>query len=58
MRHTVKVSDKEYTVNTVQKSPTQWTAGGDFNGESLYVQDRSETTALKRWSAVALTKGN
>ncbi len=58
MKHTVKVSDQEYTVNTTQKSPTTWTAGGDYMGNSLYVQDRSEATAIKRWAETARTKGN
>ena len=57
MKHTVKVDDNEYVVNTTQKSPALWTAGGDYMGNSLYVQDRSEATALKRWSETARTKG-
>lgn len=58
MKHTVKISDKEYTLNTTQKSPTVWTAGGDYNGTALYVQDRNESSAIKRWSQTALAKGN
>lgn len=58
MKHTVRVQDKEYTINTTQKSPTLWTADGDYMGTAFYVQDRSEATALKRWCETARTKGN
>lgn len=58
MKHTVKISDVDYTLNTTQESPTTWTAGGDYKGNTLYVRDRSEAAAIKRWSDTARAKGN
>jgi hypothetical protein len=47
--YTVKIWDKLQTITVEQKSKSVWVAVGDYRGESIRVQDRSESTALKRW---------
>jgi hypothetical protein len=57
-QHIVKVWDKPHTVAVDQKSKSVWIAVGDYMGEQITVQDRSESTALKRWREAARYKGN
>ena len=58
VHHTVEVWGKPYTVNTRQKSKSVWIATGYYLGETITVQDRSKTTAIKRWREAARYKGN
>ncbi len=57
-QHTVKVWDKPHTVTTNQKSKSVWVCGGEYMGEYHTTEDRSESTAIKRWREWATYKGN
>lgn len=54
----VNVGDKRYPVEVYQKSKSVWVAVGDYLGESIRVQDRSEGAATKRWCEAARFKDN
>ncbi len=56
--HKVTVWNKPYTISVYQKSKTVWIAVGDYMGERLEAQGRSESTAAHRWSEAARYKGN
>jgi len=56
--HTVEVWDKPCTVSAHQESKSVWVAVGDYMGESIKVEDRSERTAVMRWCNAARYKGN
>ena len=43
--HKVTVWNKPYTISVYQKSKTVWIAVGDYMGERLEAQGRSESTA-------------
>jgi len=58
MEHRVMVWGKEYRVSTHRKSKSVWIAAGDYQGEAISVQDRSEGSALKRWREAATYRGN
>ena len=58
MKHVVKVWDKEYEISVQQKSKSVWVAVGQYMGESLRVEDRSQGSAIKRWCEGARYKGN
>jgi hypothetical protein len=55
---TVMVWGKPQTIRVEQKSKSVWIAVGDYMGESIAVEDRSEGAALKRWREAATYKGN
>jgi hypothetical protein len=55
---TTSVWGKDHKVTVYQKSKTVWVAVGDYMGQQLVVQDRSEGTALKRWREAAKHRGN
>jgi hypothetical protein len=57
-RRTVEVWGKRCELETYQKSGSVWVASGEYMGESHSTQDRSETTAVKRWREWAEYKGN
>jgi hypothetical protein len=56
--HTVEVWGKPCAVSAYQKSKSVWVAVGDYMGEQIRVQDRSERTAVKSWHDAARYKGN
>jgi hypothetical protein len=45
--------EKACRVGTYQKSKTVWIASGDFQGEPLQQQGRSEQSALAKWKDIA-----
>lgn len=45
--------EKACRVATYQKSKTVWIASGDFQGEPLQQQGRSEQSALAKWKDIA-----
>jgi hypothetical protein len=49
----VLVRGKSHDVSVYQKSKSVWIAVGDYMGARITVQDRSESTALKRWQETA-----
>jgi hypothetical protein len=51
--HTVDISGEFCVVTVRQKSKMVWVARGDYMGDSVTTQDRSEETALTRWQEVA-----
>ena len=46
-----------HVVQTHRKSKSAWIEVGEYMGERLQTQDRSEATALKRWAEAAKYKG-
>jgi hypothetical protein len=56
--HIVQVWGKPYTITIVQQSKSVWIAVGDYMGDRLEAQGRSESTAAKRWAEAARYKGN
>jgi hypothetical protein len=54
----VIVWGKPHVVSVERISKSVWVAVGDYMGESLRVQDRSEGAALIRWREAATYKGN
>jgi hypothetical protein len=57
-QRTVIVWGKPQVVSVDRKSKSVWIAVGDYMGEPIAVQDRSEGAALKRWREAATYKGN
>jgi hypothetical protein len=55
---TVEVWKKAYTITVHQKSKSVWIAVGDYMGERLEAQGRSESAAANRWREAARYKGN
>ena len=58
MRHTLEVWGKSYEVSVHQKSKTVWIASGDYEGEYLQTQGRSEAEAVGGWREAARYRGN
>jgi hypothetical protein len=58
MKHTVEVWGKTYEVSVHQKSKTVWIASGDYEGQYIQTQGRSETQALGSWREAARYRGN
>jgi hypothetical protein len=58
MKHQVTVWGKNYEVTVNQKSKTVWEAVGSYEGRTIRVNDRSESTAVKRWVEAARYQGN
>ena len=58
MEHSVMVWGKPLLVSVYQKSKSVWVATGEYHGERLSTQDRSQSTALTRWREAAQYKGN
>lgn len=57
MERRVLVWNTQCTVSVEQMSKSVWVAVGDYMGETIRTQDRSEATALKRWREAAQYKG-
>jgi hypothetical protein len=57
-QRTVVVWGEPQVVSVHRKSKSVWVAVGDYMGDSITVQDRSEGAALKRWREAATYKGN
>ena len=55
---TVLVSGKVHSVSVYRLAENVWVAVGDYQGEALRVQGRSEKTALNRWRDTADGRGN
>jgi hypothetical protein len=58
MEHTVMVWGHRQTVRVSKKSKTVWVAVGDYHGETIRVEDRSEKSALGLWRKTAEYRGN
>jgi hypothetical protein len=58
MKHTVQVWNHSYEVSVYQKSKTVWIAIGDYEGQQIEGEGRSETQALGSWRESATYKGN
>jgi len=58
LQRTVDVWGKPHNVTIYRKSKSVCVAVGDYMGETISVQDRSEGAALKRWREAATYKGN
>jgi hypothetical protein len=54
----VEVWGKSHSISVYQKSKSVWIAVGDYMGERLEAQGRSESTAANRWREAARYKGN
>lgn len=52
------VGGEHYFITVDQKSKSVWVAVGDYMGETLRVQGRSEGVAVKRWREAAEYRGN
>ena len=55
--HNVKVWGKSHTVTTYQKTKSVWIVVGEYMGETIQTQDRTEGAAVKRWKERAHSKG-
>ena len=55
---TVEVWGRSHTITVYQTSASVWIAVGDYIGEVLEAQGRSESTAAKRWREAARYRGN
>jgi hypothetical protein len=58
MKHRVMVWGHPQDVEIYQKSKGVWVAAGTYHGEMISTQDRSESSALKRWREAATYRGN
>ncbi|MBB2964733.1 hypothetical protein [Methylobacterium sp. R2-1] len=58
MQHRVIVWQKPYMISTAQRSKSVWIASGDYEGQSIQTQDRTEGAAIKRWCEAARYRGN
>lgn len=56
--HTVDISGAICTVTVRQKSQRVWVAVGDYMGDLVRVQDRSEESAVTQWQEMATSRGN
>jgi hypothetical protein len=45
----VCMRDGPHVVTVLQKSKNVWVAEGSYRGKTIRVQNRSESSALKRW---------
>ncbi len=54
----VDVWGKSYDITVYQKSKSVWIATGDYMGRLIVVQDRTVSTAIKRWREAANYQGN
>ena len=54
---TVPVWSKLQTITVYQKSKSVWVAVGEYMGEYHQSQDRTASTAAKRWQEWATYKG-
>ena len=57
-QHTVIVWGEPHVISVDRKSKSVWFAVGDYKGESIRVEDRSEGAAIKRWREAATYRGN
>lgn len=55
---TVEVWGKWYKVIVQQRSKTVWVVVGEYEGKLIETNDRSETTALRRWLEAARYRDN
>lgn len=55
---TVMVWGKPHTITVYRKSKSIWIAVGNYMGDHLEAQGRSEPTAAKRWREAARYKSN
>jgi hypothetical protein len=55
---TVEVWGEPQMISVYQKSKSVWIAIGNYMGDHLEAQGRSEPTAVKRWREAARYKGN
>ena len=55
---TVLIGDKPHAVSVYRLSKNVWVAVGDCMDESIRVQGRTESTAVKRWCETVRDKGN
>lgn len=58
MERKVQVWGRTYEVSVYRKSKSVCVATGDYEGQSITVQDRSEGSAIKRWREAATYRGN
>lgn len=56
--HPVKVWDKPYVVSADQTSNGAWIAVGDYMGEQITVEARSEFAAVALWRKTVRHRGN
>jgi hypothetical protein len=54
----VFVWDEPHDIAVYRKSKSVWVATGDYMGKLIVVQDKSASTAAKRWREAAEYKGN
>ncbi len=57
MERTVTIWGKPHPVQISQSSRTAFTAGGRYEGQSLYASGHSAAAALAAWAAKAKSKG-
>lgn len=57
MKRTVKVWDKPQEVEVYQVSKSVWSVVGTYMGKRIETKDRTESSALKRWSEAARYAG-
>ena len=58
MQHTIKVHNVPCEVTTHRKSKSVWAAVGEYHGERVEGEGKSESIALKRWHEAASYRGN
>jgi len=56
MERTVTVWGQPHTVRITQAGRTAWTAGGQYQGETLYARGPSASAALAAWAAAAKSR--
>ena len=54
--HIIKIWEKPHAVSVHRESKSVWVAIGDYMGESIRVQGRSESAALRHWCEAARNK--
>lgn len=55
--HTVDISGEICTVTVRQKSQRVWVAVGDYMGDLVRAQDRTEEAAVTQWQKMANSRG-
>ena len=55
---TVLIRGEPCTVGTYRLAENVWVAVGDYDGESIRVQGRSEGATVRRWCTTARSKDN
>ncbi len=56
MKSSVKIGMKTYEIEVYQRAMGVWIASGDYEGESLEVEGRTQALAIRLWRETATYK--